>query len=369
MTLMLILTTLIVYIGLYVEYRRYLDDYHLAQTNEINEVKHKEETLLKELTKVLRLMGSRIEATDGNIERLQKIITSLTHLTINQVPVSFQTVSYHQISEPQRFITRLGVRDSDRIYPPSELSQKEKITFWRENILLGRLPVSKSGYVEGVLEARIYRPSLNAYFGPKSKITVFVKDGDIHFDRKAAISFREFVNQNKHQFTILGCLTFALLLMLVCGIVMTLRIVRKRYAQQVQDLEESLSLSEQETEELKEELSESRKTMKSLQVSRQSHIKLEGAIRMRQKHRATWITQSLDVVNQSYHNPKVYIPEQDQFDIIHECQKEAQSLSLGLGNSLEKEEVDLKSIISCTLQLFDEKTHKSNITVDINVPV
>ena len=36
--------------------------------------------------------------------------------------------------------------------------------------------------------------------------------------------------------------------------------------------------------------------------------------------------------------------------------------------SPEKEDIDLKKIISCALQLFDEKTHKLNISVDINVP-
>ncbi|MBX9805725.1 MAG: hypothetical protein K2Y18_08250 [Alphaproteobacteria bacterium] len=368
MTLMLILTSLIVSISLYIEYRRYLDVYHVAQTNEINDIKHKESVLLKELTKVLKLTGSRIEAAEGNLERLQKIITSLTYLTINQVPVAFQTVSYHQISEPKGVITRLGVRDSDRIYSPSELSQKEKITFWKENFLLGRLPVSKHGVVDGVLKVRIYHPTLRAYFGSPSKIKYFVTDGAIKFESKASIGFREFVNQNRHQFTILGGVTFALVMLLAWGIVMTLRVTRKRYFQQVQNLEEALTLSAQEAGELKEDLNESEQTMKSLQVSRQSHIKLEGAIRMRQKQRATWITQSLDVVSQSYQNPKIYLPEQDQFDIIHECQKVAQSLSLGLGKSLEKEKVDLKQIILCTLLLFKEKTHKSNISVDINLP-
>lgn len=368
MALILILTSLIVTISLYSDYRRYLGTYQVTQAKEINDVKHKEAALLNEFYMVLRLAESRIEAADGNLERLQKIITSLTYLTINQVPVSFQTVSYHQISKPQRFITRLGVRASDRIYAPSELSQKEKITFWKENFLLGRLPISKNGRVYGVLEVRIYSPSLNTYFGSLSKIKIFVKDSVIKFDLKAAMSFWEFTKENKYQFIIFGGLTVILLFMLACGIIITSRHARKRYSQQLHDLGEALTLSDQQTEELTKKLADNEKTIQSIQVSRQSHFKLEAAIRMRQKQRAKWITQSLDVINQSYYNPNVYIPEQDQFDIIHQCQKEAQSLFLGLGKALETEKIDLKKIISITLQLFTEKTHKSNISVEINIP-
>ena len=367
-TLILIVACIFMSISLYVEYQRYLGTYQVAQTIEINDIKQKEATLVKEFEAVLKLTASRIEAAEDNLERIQKIIASLMYLTVKQISLSFQIVSYHKLSDPECVITRLGVRALEKIFAPSELFPNQKVTFWKKHFLLGRFPISRNGSFDGVLEVRIYNPSLTAYFGSLSKIKIFVKDGIIRFDKKAAISFWKFVKENERKFSVFGVSTFVMLLILACGFFIASRTARKKYSQQAQDLGEALTLSEQQAVELKGELINNGKTMQSLQVSRQSHFKLVAAIRLRQMQVAKWISQSLDVLKQSKLNPNIYISEQDFFDILHKCQEMVQSLSLGLGKSLEKEDVDLKKIISSTLRLFDEKTHKSNISVEINVP-
>ena len=378
-----LISSLFVIAYIVVDYQGYVKDYRTRQAQEIITIHQKAESTLEQLGKMLSLLESRIYNVQGNLSRIQKILTSIHQLQTNQSLPEFQKISFYKLTSPQMVITRYGEVpletnkvQMERIIPKG----REPIFSVGDKGLLGRMAIlGFEGTVEGILEIQISLIEFWKILGTYETVgfnQAFVGSTDQNQEAEPFFHIQENIPESfwvyglAHRSTYVGFalyLLFSLILLGLCLYSLNTYFQRS-FGKKGAILEEALLESEEREKTLREELWVHQQDTQSHQTSCQRQRKLQTEIKTKRHEYGRYLVQSLDILKQSYTSPLSTLTEADRADIVNLCLRQAKPLSIGLWEPANKEEVDLGEIIHTIPLLFAERIQASSIMIEIDIP-
>lgn len=367
---------------IFTDYKFYVTDYKNTQAMEVESVKNKTETTLKNLEKLLQLTGARIQATEGDVKRLQGVIGSLLHsYSPHNIP-EFHKVSYTKLSSPRMVITRLGVipfETNEILIQEASSRNGDPFFSFDEKGILGKIAIwSSKGVLEGLLEVQIDSYTLHNFLGSyetldlvsqlpsRDRLQNLAAGTLVPVYGKAPESFQTYIIERSSYYSIFLIFTLFMAILTVLYLNFTKLSLQSNFRKKIEDLNIGLTEAQNAERSLKEELLRHQLDIQSHQVSCQSQRKFHAHLNTRQQEQARQIAQCLDVVCQSLESTSIQLSYVEMVDILQESCKEVRALGNGVWTPLRKEAVDLKAIVENLQKLFAEKIHKSHVMIETN---
>ena len=371
-SVMTFISAMIICFDLSIIYSFYKQAYQTSHQEEERRLRHKVDTLFQALKSSVGLACTRIEAAEGNLERIEKILPSMTHVKIERTLLPFQKAFYRKATGPMQGISRFGILTYDASSDCISVPSQQTSIRCEEGCLVVTMSTMQGKTLEGILEVHLNLGVIKDFLGPLSTIelaeNVLDPKGQVIFFKKMLPSLWTYAQQEGHRSILVGIFVLVVLLGTTAIVFVIYGQTQRKHQDHLKALGKNLLTAEEKANELEMRLTDSHEIHQSAQVSRQAYLKLQTAINTRQKEKAKWITLSLDVIKQSYTNQNLYISEKEQLQIIAQCLAEIQPLSLGLWKPTEQEQVNLKEVVAEILKLFQEKIYKSHITLHQALP-
>jgi len=369
------------FVGLYVffEHKTYLSDYKRVQQEEINTLQEKTKTSLEHLTKLSELTSKRLASSQGEVQRIQNILISVPRLSPDHTFPKIQKVSYHKLTPPEMTITRFGMLPLDpTLAPQREATQGDKTSIaFDKNAVIGKAMVLNSeGEIEGILEIELdlleFQASLGTLqtlaFSPSEGVGHLIHNMPFAIYGKSFKNFWGFAAENKFLYAMfLFYMSFCLIFL--PGAVYYLDRRRKNNQRREREaLEMSHAQLTAKVGHQDDIIQIHEQNQESQQISNQSYQEVRSLLSNRQKAGTTYITRSLDVLEQSFFNPNIHLSEAEFIEIIRSCRKESRPLSYGSVSEVKNEAIDIKDMLEHICELFTAKIHASNLMVNIVCP-
>lgn len=369
------------FVGLYVffEYKTYLSDYKRAQQEEIKTLQKKTKASLEHLTKLSELTSNRIVASQGKAQRIQNILISVPRLSPDHTFPKIQKVSYHKFSAPQMTITRFGMLPLDPTLAPQRKAtqgDKTSIVFDKAAVISKTMVLNSEGDIAGVLEIELdlleFQASLGSLqtltFSPSEGASLLIQNTPFAIYGKTFKTFWEFAVVNKVLYAMFFFYMSFCLIFLPGAVYYLDRRRKSSQRREREALEASHAQLIAKVGHQDDIIQLHEQTQESQQISNQSYQEVRSLLSNRQKAGTTYITRSLDVLEQSFFNPNIRLSEAEFIEIIRSCRKESQPLSYGAMSEIKNEPIDIKDMLEHIRELFTAKIHGSNLMVDIVCP-
>lgn len=351
-----------------IEYGSYISAYSRTQIAEKKSLTYKADLLFREIKSYLILAQTRIESALKSQEEVQRIVISMTHLSIQGYPFFLQKATYHSTSSPQVVLSRLGPIKLDT-NSPSNQYVPGVFFLPNEQDLVGQIGIKNGSVVGGILTIQLSMADVLAFLGSVTTLQLQKNPFDsnlklITVDQSPS-SFREFAKIHWRHYGAFGCLTLALILGLVVGIFIIYRRVQLNHKDHMESLEDSLRKSEKQLDELSLELIDNTMRIGSLEKVSKAQQQIQEQYSLRLRERAKIIELSLDALHQSFISPALNITEREEEEIIAECLTEAKALAMGVWNVVNEAPLDFKKMIEKVLKLFEDTVAKMEISLSI----
>ena len=371
-----LISSLFVIAYIFVDYQGYVKEYRTRQAQEIVSIHQKAEFTFEQLGKMLSLIESRVYASQGDVKRIQRILSSINQLQSAQNLPEIQKVSFHKLSSPQMVITRYGEVPLGTQMGTISSKGKESAFSLEHKGLVGRMAVLNfEGTAEGILELQISLAELWKFLGAYETVSFDENIGQnqeggpfFHLQKNTPESFWIYGVRHRSAYAGLACyLLFSLILLGLCLYSLN-GYFQRSFGKKGEKLEEALLESEEREKTLREELWVHKQDAISHQTSCQLQRKLQMDIKTKRYEYGQYLVQSLDILEQSYTSPLSALTEADRVDIVNLCRRQAKPYAMGLWEPTHKEEVDLGKIIYNIPLLFAERVDASNISVEVDIP-
>ena len=363
----------------FIEHQKYLSAYQITQQQELKALQQKTTIALENLKKLSQLTSERIAASQGDVKRIQNILSSVPRLNPSGTIPKLQKVFYSKFSSPQMVITLFGPFPLySQTAPEVRTPEKETSITFDENAIICRTPVfNEIGNLEGTLEIQIDPSDFSSFLGSTKTETVNLsqvlknEEGELLQKAPFPIYARQpndlvnfiYVNQTLYAFfyyfTVIGIIFIA-----CCAYYLNFRI-KKSHKIRLEELEALLLKATTEENHLKGKLLTKQQHYKSSLIAFETYIKHLTILKKRYKEQAAYLSRSLNVVEQSLKNPKSSLSEETRAEIIDSCLKVCQSLSSGLISKTQSVPLDLRALLEEIRSLFSEKIYKSQLTLDL----
>ncbi len=369
----------IIFIGayLYIDFKSYsstfLQTQHLELKATQEEIRFKEEALKK----LLDLTVKRIAATSGDTKRIQNILTSVPSLVSDEIPVKFQKVTYKKLSQPNQLITRFGISSLKQRANQSKAPHNKihLLAFDEYDVKLSGAVLGPKGHLEGILEIEIPLTSFLYTFNLKDTLSFF-PDKNVILLQKEPIAlygkqpspFWEYGLKHWQHYLALFLVWIISLICLGLSTIFLFVIIRRNFKEQLSILSQQLSKTQDEVNNLEENLNDQEQLEEVHQSANQSYKQFQIQFHNHRREQALSILGILDIVIKDYQNQDVSLSTKEFQDIVTSSVEIAEHLAEGVPTSLRKETIHVKGVLENARALFSERIHKSNLNLNINCP-
>ena len=373
---------------IFVDYQKYVKTYQASQIQETVAINEKIQATLGNLKALLKLTEARIHATYGNSQnnskdnsqQIQKILSSLHHLQFHQSLPDLQKASYSKLSPPQMILTRFGILPLNSkkmaLEKMSPTNSEPMFVFENKEIKGTATILNLQGSLEGVLEIQVEIDAFIKFLGvyktvdlmqsfPSQKIETPISPLSIY--NKPPDSFLAYVLACKSHYVVFAA--YILFVLVFNGFYLYFLYLRlqKNYRHKFETLEDALFTIGMSEKALRKELGMHQQNAHIHQISSQARKKLQANLKRRQQEQASHVSLSLKSIQQSLKNPLIQLGDIERMETLNACIAETDDLSGGVWNSKKKEFVDFKEFLHNFHQIFAEKIHKFNITIETQI--
>ncbi len=374
--------TFVIFTTTYVffEYRDYRSVYQITQQAELKALQQTTEVTFKRVVEMLQLSGSRIAASQGDLQRIQNILVSAPRLYTPQELPNIQSLVLYMYSKPYRIISRFGVFPHVKPEPPiPHASSKEPSIIFQDDAFISKTPVfDENETLKGVLEIKITSADFKTFLGNmrtlsftplgSSQESLLLQKTPIALYGKPPDSFWEFAFFHKNRYALFFFYTL-IIFSLFCFSVFCLRwYFRQASRREIETLKKNLVKVTEERDEFSEKLSISEQKYKICWKSFQSYKKIHANLNNEKREQALQICKGLDAVTQGIKGSKMLYSTAQQFELLQSSSKFAHDLSEGRILQKKVEEISFINLFEEISALFAEKMYKSKITLEITCP-
>jgi hypothetical protein len=355
-------TCFVVMLCLYLDYRDVHHQRKLDQDREVVGLQQKSSHLFKELETHMIFAQRRLEpillsSEQGASEKIQKVLSSMTHLDLNRYPLAFHRVAFYTFSslpspsldsskkghllpdaplKLQKVITRLGEepplqKDEDALSLPSTSAKDTGVFFdLKPPYLMARCFVDKpndkpniGGLPRGILEIRLNLSDIHGYLAPSPQLFLpphlFDTNHQPIVTKEEGPTLREYSTEHWRQYSSFFLLTFVAILGIAVMCIVIWFHTRRTFQDRLTTLDIKLSEALQTNEELTQEGIVKQEKLQRLTTAQDIATKIQIEIRDRQQDNAEYIARSLDILEQSLMSPTPIISDADMIEIVTRC--------------------------------------------------
>src|SRR3989338_3850274 len=370
----IVVSLLFIAVGIFVEYRQYLQTYQKEQQAELAVVQQNTQKISTKLRELLQLTGKRIEASHGDSNRIQNILNSAPRLYEPYELPKIQSLSYYKVSHPQMMITRLGILPLDQQHlPPALMIEPTPLVSFHEDVIKSKVSVlNYQGIIEGVLEIVIDPADFKAVLGNFQTLLLTVLPSS-HYKEPRLLqrtpfvlysknldTFWEFVCLSKSRYAVFFLYSLFLLVILIPCVFYIHLNMKRDFGDIVKKLRINLEKLTLAAEQAHERAALYEQKYKNHRTSYETHRKIQEALNIRQREHILQVQRFLTSIAQT--NSQLS-PERHR-DIMESCLQSTHLLSTGLITKTKFEPIKLHTLLQEIRSLLTEKIYKANITLD-----
>lgn len=403
-------TCFVVMLCLYLDYRNVHYQRKLDQDREVAVLQQKSSHLFKELETHMIFGQRRLEpilfSSEQDVsEKIQKVLSSMTHLDLNRYPLAYDRVAFYTFSslpspspgsskkghpspdaypKLQKIITRLGEeppfqKDEDALSLPSTSAKDTGVFFdLKPPYLIARCFVDKpndkpniGGLPRNILEIRLHLSDIQGYLAPSPQVSLpshlFDTNHRPIVTKEEGPTLREYSTEHWRQYSSFFLLTFVAILGIGVMCIVIWFHTRQTFQDRLTTLHIKLSEALQTNDGLTQQVAVKQEKFERLTTAQDIATKIQIGIHDRQQDNAQYIAHSLDILEQSLMSPTPIISDADMIEIVTQCQRRAEALSLGAWKRKNSEEITISSLINRSLELCGDQICEKEIQIHLDI--
>ncbi len=362
------------------EYRNYLSVYQITQQAELKALQQTTEATFKRIDEMLQLSGTRVAASQNDLQRIQNILVSAPRLYTPQELPNIQSLVHYMYSKPYRIISRFGVFPHVKPEPsiPHAFSKEASIIF-QDDVLISKIPVfDENETLKGVVEIKITSTEFKTFLGnmrtlsftplDSSQESLLLQKTPIALYKKPPDSLWAFAFNHQKRYALFFFYTLIIFSLFWVSVFCLRWYFRQASGREIETLKKNLVKVTEERDEFSEKLIISEQKYKNCWTSFQAYKKIYANLNVEKRAQALQICKGLDVIAQGFKGAKIHYSTAQQFELLQSCSKFAHFLSEGRILQQKTEEISFASLFEEVSALFAEKVYKSKTTVEIECP-
>lgn len=377
-----LISLLYISIYAYVQHGQYLDIYQKSQQEELAVAQQKTKAVLEKLNELLLLTSARVKASQGDINKIQAILSSTPRLYTPQELPKIKNLSYYKYSHPQMTVTRLGTFLSEhKTIPLLDLHASTTSVLFNDSAVVGKVPIfDEGGNAEGILEVQVSLADFKSFVGEaralsfdlpvvsKENKDTLLQKNPFPLYAKNPESFWKFVFAQKANYSFYFVYSFIVLFCLAVAIAYLFWKMKRAYRAILHKFKNNLLKSQSSEEQLAEELILFEQKYKSHQAYCQSNKSTGVALKERQKEQVLHVHQSLKILEQALRQSEMAASLEYHLEIVQSCLRSTDLLVNDLLSREKKELINFKNLLEDIRKFFTEKMYKANATFELTCP-
>ena len=255
--------------------------------------------------------------------------------------------------------------------------QKAPSVHFEEKFILGTMPVfNNQANFEGMLEIQINLEDFQKSLGQFSTIFFSPNTSSLPEQYKSSTEFFQmylkvpnglwnYASENKYRLTIFYFYMLICLVLIIACAYFFNHHHRKQYQGQITLLKNTASQFTEQKKDMEASLLRQQQEHHYHSTSCQSHKKFYADYSKQQREQMSDLARSLALAENSFKNLSLKPEDLEHLSLIHSCRIEALNLAKGAIGSLKNETLYLKAMLEEIQLFFIEKTHKSNIKLEV----
>lgn len=374
------------------DYQIYLQKYKEFQISELNAVEEKINSTIISLKKLMELASIRIQAANGNQDRIAIILNSLhslnslNHLNESRGTIDFQKVTYTQLLPNQIVISRFGRTNLEENLAPYSLKDIEKNGFTyviQDGKLNAFMPIKKgknsndsNGSIDGILNIQINNEAYLKFLGSCKTIS-FVPESSqkpiitkpLPIYEKIPQSFTSYAIERSSHFAIFALFAIFLLMFMMVYLNRANKKVKTIHQEYITTLENNLAELTTSRTNLSLSLTKLQEDTKAHHTACKSRKELAFKVNIRRKLQEQELKDTLGRALIEIKNPRNEISIHDVENIFSHCFDESSGiLNEQWAKDPEIYELYLDEIIESVQKLFADRIQSNKVQVIVDFP-